>query len=521
MVGVMKPKNKQPVYFGHPFQFWKKWTSYVYNDYDDKDANDVGTPQERQREEMKAIVDVDDMKKLSDVVEYDLVHLQNEEEALIQELATKQEMEECGYCKEKDKKNKGYLEEIEKEKIRECQKALEREKIARGMRSTKEDEKSLKEVQKMQMEERKAIERSEQDMEMMWHHVLMENYNRKEYLERLAAQRKQQETLERRRCYDEQIASANKKRQELLRQEREKENRKFENMKKKMEQDHYEAIRKKKEQQETNRRNFIEGHEQKLMRIRNEKMRAREIDNGTIRINLQLEKQICIENHNRKKRVTSALEEESDKIADEWQQEAHNKTDEHLRQIEEEQRLCKEKAAQEYKRHIQTRNQELQLAKQERLERMERVKRVALSELQRKIDSANEELRKQIEYRHSLSSQIRENEKHLKAAQEYKRHIQTRNQELQLAKQERLERMERVKRVALSELQRKIDSANEELRKQIEYRHSLSSQIRENEKHLEAELINIENKDRTYTKKAAMFKDVMAARYASSSARTR
>ncbi|XP_063897088.1 trichohyalin [Helicoverpa armigera] len=454
MVGVMKPKNKQPVYFGHPFQFWK----------------------ERQREEMKAIVNVEDMKKLSDVVEYDLVHLQKreklkillerEEEAFIQELATKQEMEECGYCKEKEKRNKGYLEEIEKEKIRECQKALEREKIARGMRSTKEDEKLLKEVQKMQMEEKQAIERSEQDIEMMWHQVLMDDYNRKEYLERLAAQRKQKETLERRRCYDEQIASANKKRQELIRQEREKENRKFENIKKKMERDHYEAIKKKKEQQETNRRNFIEGHEQKLMRIRNEKMRAREIDNGTIRvaleelrkerernrqqmINLQLEKQICIDNYNRKKRMTSALEEESDKVADEWQQEAHNKTDEYLRQVEEEQRLCKEKAAQEYKRHIQTRNQELQLAKQERIERMERVKRVALTELQRKIDSANEELRKQMEYRHSLSSQIRENEKHL-----------------------------------------------------------------------ETELINIENKDRTYTKKAAMFKDVMADRYASSSART-
>lgn len=55
--------------------------------------------------------------------------LENEEEALIQELATKQEMEECGYCKEKEKKQKGYLEEIEKEKIIECQKALEREKM--------------------------------------------------------------------------------------------------------------------------------------------------------------------------------------------------------------------------------------------------------------------------------------------------------------------------------------------------------------------------------------------------------
>lgn len=47
------------------------------------------------------------------------------------------------------------------------------------------------------------------------------------------------------------------------------------------------AIKKKKDQQELNRKNFIEGHEQKLTRIRNEKMRAREIDNGTIRVALE------------------------------------------------------------------------------------------------------------------------------------------------------------------------------------------------------------------------------------------
>ncbi|KAJ8708292.1 hypothetical protein PYW07_010417 [Mythimna separata] len=315
-------------------------------------------------------------------------------------------MEECGYCVEKEKKHKGYLEEIEKEKIRECQKALEREKIAKGMRSTKEDVRQLKQLQKMQIEEKRSIEREEQHVDMMWHHVLTDDYNRKEHLERLAAQKKQQETLERRRCYDEQIASANKKRQELIRQEREKENKKLEKMKKKMELDHYEAIKKKKDQQELNRKNFIEGHEKKLARIRTEKMRAREIDNGTIRVAL-------------------------------------------------------------------------------------------------------EELRKERE----------RNRQQMKAAKEYRRHIQTRNQELERAKQERSERMERVKRTALSELQRKMDSANQELRKQMEYRHSLSCQIRENERHLESELKNIESKDRTYTKKAAMFKDVMATRYASSPAR--
>ncbi|XP_050554193.1 trichohyalin-like [Spodoptera frugiperda] len=375
-------------------------------------------------------------------------------------------MEECGYCKEKEKKQKGYLEEIEKEKIIECQKALEREKIAKGIRSTKADVKSLKAQQLMQVEEKRCIERAEQNVDMMWHQVLMDDYKRKEHLERLAAQKRQQETMERRRCYDEQIASANKKRQELIRQEREKENRKFEKIKKKMEQDHYEAIKKKKEQQETNKKNFIEGHEQKLNRIRNEKMRAREIDNNTIRValeelrkerernriqmkNLQIEKQICIKNYNCARRMASAMEQEAEVIADEWQREAQDKTDEHMRQVEQEQRACKEKAAEEYRRHIEARNQ-------------------ALEE----------------------------------------------------AKYERSQRMERVTRTALTELQRKIDCANQELRRQAEYRHNLSCQIRDNERHLESELINIENKDRPHTRKAAMFKDVMATRYASSPART-
>lgn len=47
------------------------------------------------------------------------------------------------------------------------------------------------------------------------------------------------------------------------------------------------AIKKKKSQQMNNRKNFIEGHENKLIRLRNEKMKAREIDNGTIRTALE------------------------------------------------------------------------------------------------------------------------------------------------------------------------------------------------------------------------------------------
>ncbi|XP_026731126.1 vicilin-like seed storage protein At2g18540 [Trichoplusia ni] len=376
-------------------------------------------------------------------------------------------MEECGYCKEKETKARGYLEEIEKEKIRECQKALEREKIAKGMQSTREDEIQLRQLQKLQMEEKKNIEREGQNIDMMWHQVLIEDYNRKEYLEHLAAQKRQQETLERRRCYDEQIASANKKRQELIRQEREKENRKLEKMKKKMEQDHYEAIKKKKEQQMTNRKNFIEGHEMKMTRLKNEKMKAREIDNGTIRValeelrrekersrlqmkSLQIEKQIGVANFNRERRMASGLEEEAERVTEEWMQQEHNKTDEHMRQVEQEQRMRKEKAAEEYKRHIQSRTEQLERDKQERSERMQRVKRSAHCELQKRIDDANQELRKQIEYRQSLSCQIRENERQL-----------------------------------------------------------------------ESELINNEAKYQTFTKKATMFKDIMASKYSSSSARTR
>lgn len=38
-------------------------------------------------------------------------------------------MEECGFCNQKDEKIESFEEEIEREKERECQKALEREKM--------------------------------------------------------------------------------------------------------------------------------------------------------------------------------------------------------------------------------------------------------------------------------------------------------------------------------------------------------------------------------------------------------
>lgn len=47
--------------------------------------------------------------------------------------------------------------------------------------------------------------------------------------------------IERRMAYDEQIASASRKRRETIQTEREIENRRLENMKKKMEQDYYEG----------------------------------------------------------------------------------------------------------------------------------------------------------------------------------------------------------------------------------------------------------------------------------------
>lgn len=58
--------------------------------------------------------------------------------------------------------------------------------------------------------------------------------------------------------------------------------------------------------------------------------------------NLQIEKQICIKNYNCARRMASAMEHEAETIADEWQREAQDKTDEHMRQVEQEQRACKE-----------------------------------------------------------------------------------------------------------------------------------------------------------------------------------
>lgn len=47
------------------------------------------------------------------------------------------------------------------------------------MMSTKEDEKLLKEMQKMQILEKRNIERQEQDIDMMWHHLLVDEVKQK------------------------------------------------------------------------------------------------------------------------------------------------------------------------------------------------------------------------------------------------------------------------------------------------------------------------------------------------------
>ncbi|XP_072946513.1 uncharacterized protein [Epargyreus clarus] len=373
----------------------------------------------------------------------------------MQELVTKQAMKECGVCKEREQRIRKYEQEIEREKIVQCQMALEREKIAKGMQCTKADEIRLKEMQKMQIEEKKIIEEEAEEVDRMWHQVLLDTVKMKEQYERHEAERLKQEMVERRLFYDEQIASANKKRREAIKHEREVENRRLENMKKKMEEDYFDAIKRKKDQQQKNKHNFIEGHEMKLSRIRREKQLEREIDNKTIRTaieelqkerqqmknqiqTLQIEKQVCVNNFYREKKMAEQLAQETDNIIREWEEKGQKETEKMIR---------------------------------------------------------NEEVRK---YQNKMNG-----------AQDYRRHIEVKRQEMERARQERVETMDRVKKTAFAELRRNLDSANEEMRRQIQYRQNLTSQIHANRRVLETELNSIECKQRPFTKKAVMFKDAM------------
>ncbi|XP_034826620.2 cilia- and flagella-associated protein 53-like [Maniola hyperantus] len=336
-------------------------------------------------------------------------------------------MAECGYCKEKESKIEKYEEEIKKEKERECLKALEREKIANGMRCTKRDEIDLRRMQQMQMHEKKLIEQNQAEVDELWHQVLVNDVKIKEEIERAKAERLKQEMRERRMAYDEQIASAHRKRQEALQNERAIENRRLERMKKKMEQDYYDAIKRKRDQQLLNKQNFIDGHQIKLSRINSEKRHEREMDLNTINVameELRREKQkklheiqmqkiredIFVENFSRERRIADELEDEASRIACEWKEQDELESDEIIRKTEREKQNNKLKAAQEYKCYLERRNHELETKKHERKATMDRVKRMAYNELRKNLDSANEELRRQIEYKNTLTNQIRENQ---------------------------------------------------------------------------------------------------------------
>lgn len=57
---------------------------------------------------------------------------------------------------------------------------------------------------------------------------------------------------------------------------------------------------------------------------------------------LQVEKRVFTEYFNRERILASALEEEADRIAQEWKRDAENKADEFARHIEAEKRIDKE-----------------------------------------------------------------------------------------------------------------------------------------------------------------------------------
>ncbi|XP_048007087.1 trichohyalin-like [Leguminivora glycinivorella] len=296
------------------------------------------------------------------------------------------------------------------------------------MKCTKADEYNLRALQKAQMEEKLHIEMEQANIDRMWHQVLLDDVRRKEQYERYQEHRRQQEMRERRRAYDEQIASASRKRREMLCEERERENRRLERMRKKMEQDHYEALKRKKEQQMKNRINFIEGHEMKLQRLASEKSKARQMDDNAIRramqeieretrrkrdqmTQLQIDKQNFVTHHNRERRMAQALEQDRDYVVDQWMREKENILDEGVRQAEEEKRAQKQKLAEEYRTHIAERNHELERERQERDMKMQAVRNEAVRELHKNLDSANQELKRQLEYRQNLATQIRDTHK--------------------------------------------------------------------------------------------------------------
>ncbi|XP_050668978.1 trichohyalin-like [Leptidea sinapis] len=353
--------------------------------------------------------------------------LDKEERELTQELERKRALEECKFCVEKNRKIDKYFEEIVHEKIIECQKALEREKIAKGMQCTKKDIIELKEMQKRQINEKKCIEEENREVDHMWYNILLNDVRSKEEKERLQAEKLKREMFERRMAYDEQIASANRKRREALQDEREKENRQLEKAKAKMEEDYFNAIKAKKEQQQLNKANYIKGYELKMNRRRREKQEELEIDNRMIQKalfelkeerhrkldlmkGLQRQNEIFVINHNQERRMAENLENEAENAIREWKEKMEKDSDSKLNKMEREKQHKRETYAEDYRRYLKERNNEYAKYKQEKKEEMQRVKETAYKELQHKLNSANDELKQQIEYRNILTNQIRENQ---------------------------------------------------------------------------------------------------------------
>ncbi|KAL4713743.1 hypothetical protein ACJJTC_004274 [Scirpophaga incertulas] len=353
------------------------------------------------------------MKKLSDVVDYDKTHLEKreklrnlleaEEEALLEELAAKRVLEECNYCTEQTNRFASYNEEMEAAKLQECLKALEREKIAKGMKCTRTDNIELRETHKMQMYEKKCIEMEEQERENMWHQVLLNDVRRKEQIERQEASRKYQEMLQRRRTYDEQIAISNRERKDTLNEEREKEKARLEKIRMKMEQDYYDDMTRRREKQMANKANYMEGHKLKVQRQWQEKCRERELDNNTIRtaldalsterlrkrnaiLNWRKEEKIFADYFNIERKAAEELEKESDNVLMEWMLREASKAEETNKQEETKRRIRKENAIEEYQKHIDELKLKAENERRVRTEKMRRVSASARKEIQRKLD---------------------------------------------------------------------------------------------------------------------------------------
>lgn len=70
-----------------------------------------------------------------------------------------------------------------------------------------------------------------------------------------------------------------------------------------------------------------------------------------------------------------------------------------------------QKACAEYRQHLEDTKQQITREKLELKQKMEKVKRTAYLELERRLNSAKEELRRQNLYRNNLTDQIRQNQK--------------------------------------------------------------------------------------------------------------